>query len=333
MTKPVFSIITPTFKRQELLKRNIKSVINQTFENYEHIIIDDANEEETAGMINSLNDSRIVLLHHENPRGAAASYNTGIRASKGEFILFLDDDDEYMPCFLKKMNERFLHSKPETGFIWTGISRIRDIESEEKILFSLTWPSHFETKEEGLVAATSIGNGFGVCIRRECLDSTGLYDESLTVSEDTDLLFRMAQRFDFETIPEVLVKIHQHGNSQLTHDNNYEARIKGKEIILNRYADFLKQNPLVYYTHYKAYADLCYKFRMRRRGRKAMFSIIWDTPLRILNFSDFFCYELSGKDTFNNSLGKKLINLRRFLKTYRFNSSGNEQPHGKIAGT
>lgn len=314
MTKPVFSIITPTYNRPLLLRRNILSVRNQTFEDYEHIIVDDGNQQETEKIIDSFADERISLLKHNVQRGAAASYNTGIKASKGRFILFLDDDDEYFPCFLKKMNQRFKDSGMATGFIWTGISRIKDADSGENLLLSLVWPSRFPTKEEGLIAATSIGNGFGVCVRRECFDEIGFYDESLTVSEDTDLLFRLSQKYEFETIPEVLVKIHQHQSLQLTRTDNYSERIKGKEIVLDRYKNFLEQYSLLYSIHYKAYADLCYRSGLRKKGRKALSSVLRKTPGRYLNMADFISYELTGKDIFNTYCGKRLIGLVRFIK-------------------
>jgi glycosyltransferase involved in cell wall biosynthesis len=315
MSTPLFSIITPTCRRPLLLRRNILSVINQTFKDYEHIIIDDANDESTAGLIGEFNDSRIEFRCHSTPKGAAGSYNTGIKASRGQFILFLDDDDEYMPCFLEKMHKSFSYAGLNIGFIWPGISRIKDTESGEIFLFSIVWPSMFSTKEEGLIAATSIGNGFGVCVRRTCIDVIGLYDESLTVCEDTDFLFRLVQKFDFETIPEVLVKIHQHGNAQLTGEQNFLERIDGKEKILTRYNNFLIQYPRLYLTHYKAYADLCYKKNFKKRGRQRIFSLIKRRPLRLLNYADLISYELTGKDTANTYLGKRVRKILCSVKS------------------
>jgi glycosyltransferase involved in cell wall biosynthesis len=314
MNTPVFSIITPTCRRPLLLKRNIISVMNQTFGNYEHIIIDDANEMETVKITAGFKDTRIILLQHEFSKGAAGSYNTGIRASRGQFILFLDDDDEYLPCFLKKMHDRFSQSGTNVGYIWTGISRIKDTDNIEEHLFSIIWPSKFHTREEGLIAATSIGNGFGVCIRKEFIKAIGQYDESLTVCEDTDFLFRLAQCVDFETIPEALVKIHQHGNTQLTGNQNYIERVKCKEKVLARYNILLNQYSKLFSTHYKAYADLCYKSNMKRKGRKAMLSIITKRPFRIIYYSDLFFYELFGKDTHNIFSGCNLNKLVIFLK-------------------
>lgn len=294
---PVFSIITPTFRRPLLLMRTINSVRTQTFRDYEHIIIDDANDIDTEGIVNSLGDNKIIFEHHIAPKGAAAGYNTGIRLSRGKFILFLDDDDEYLPTFLEKMNIRFSNVDKNVGFIWTGISRIIDIEGGEKLLLSKIWPSQFPTRELGLCEATSIGNGFGVCVRKECIDIIGLYDESLMIGEDTDFLFRLAENFEFETIPEVLVKIHQHGPSQLTDKKNYLVRLEFCEKILTRHLDLLNEFPKLYYIHYIAVAGFCYGLKMKPKGRKILFSIIKKTPFHLLSYMDLLFFELTGKNT------------------------------------
>jgi len=311
---PVFSIITPTCRRPILLRRNIQSVTNQSFNDYEHIIVDDANDRDTEGLINEIGDKRIILKQHNSPRGAAGGYNTGIKISRGKFILFLDDDDEYLPLFLEKMYNRFIQAGNNVGFIWAGISRILDTDEEEKILLTKTWPSRFLTKEQGLVAATSIGNGFGLCVRKMCIDYIGLYDESLKIGEDTDFLFRLAKHYDFETIPEVLVKIHQHTQAQLTDKNNSLIRLELKEEILKRHQDLLQLFPKLYYVHYKAVVDFCYNLKLKEKGRKTMLRIIKKTPFRILNFIDLLFYELTGKDTVNYYYGSRLRNIVRFFK-------------------
>jgi len=312
--QPVFSIITPTCKRPLLLKRNLYSITNQSFTNYEHIIVDDASDKETADIIDSLGDKKIIYIQHETPRGAAGAYNSGIKIAKGKYILFLDDDDEYLPTFLEKMFARFSIASQKIGFIWTGISRIQDTEDGEKLIFSKTWPSHFSSKETGLVSATSIGNGFGVCVRRSCIDSIGLYDETLMIGEDTDFLFRLARNFDFETIPEVLVKIHQHGTSQLTNKKNYLVRMELSEKILERNLDFLYRYPMLYYIHYKAIVNFCYNLKLKQKGRKTMFSIIRYTPFRFLNFIDLLFYELTGRATIDFYYHSRLRKLVNFIK-------------------
>jgi glycosyltransferase involved in cell wall biosynthesis len=312
--QPLFSIITPTCGRPLLLQRTINSIINQTFKNYEHIIVDDANDKQTESLVNGFGDKRIIFHQHPNPRGAAGSYNSGIRISRGKFILFLDDDDEYLPAFLEKMFHHFSQSGPNVGFVWTGISRIIDTDSGEKFLNSKVWPSRFPTKELGLVEATSIGNGFGVCVRKECIDIIGFYDESIIMGQDADFLFRLAKNFDFETIPEVLVKIHQHGSSQLTDEKNNFVRLELREKILKRHLDLLNKFPKLYYVHYKYIVDLCYDLKLRQKGRKTMLSIIRNTPFRILYLIDLIFYELSGKNTLMSYNGSRLKKFVDFLK-------------------
>ena len=315
--EPAFSIITPTCRRPLLLRRNMRSVRLQTFGDYEHIIIDDAPDEETAGVVASQGDARVVFLRHETTRGAAASYNTGIRAARGRFIAFLDDDDEYLPAFLENMSARFQQVGADTGFLWSGISRVRDAGSGERLLHSLVWPAMFSSRQEGLVAATSIGNGFGLCVRRACIDTIGAYDESLEVCEDTDFLFRLAQAFEFATVPEVLVRIHQHDAPRLTGDENFLIRVECRERVLGRYRDFLLLNPDVYYAHHKALADMCYRFGLKRKGRRAMMGIMGNTPFRFLHAADLFFYEVAGKDTaaaYPGSVAQKCVRLVRPTK-------------------
>jgi glycosyltransferase involved in cell wall biosynthesis len=216
MNEPVFSIITPTCGRPLLLKRNIASVRGQTFPDFEHVIVDDAGDPETARLVRGMREPRIVFVSHSSPRGASAAYNTGIEKSRGRHIVFLDDDDEYLPEFLSKVHDRIRNTPPSLGFVLTGFTRVLDGESGERPLYSRIWPLRFPSREDMLLAATSIGNGCGVCVKRECIDRIGTYDESLIVSEDTDFLIKLAGAYDCETVPESLVKIHSHERGKLT---------------------------------------------------------------------------------------------------------------------
>jgi len=316
--RPVFSVITPTYKRPLLLIRAIKSVKTQTFDDYEHIIIDDANDPETERKVSEFSDNSIVFYQHTIKKGAAGSYNSGIKMARGEFILFLDDDDEYLPSFLEKLYFHFLQTDARIGFVWTGISMVLDTKTGEEELYSKVWSSKFLTKEDGLVAATTIGNGYGLCVRRECIDKTGLYDESIPMGHDADFMFRLVRKYDFETIPSVLVKIHQHNDSQLTQKGNNLLRLELRERILERHSDLLYQYPKLFFVHYKHVADLSYSLHLRKKGRRAMAGIIKNNPFRLLNYCDLLCYELLGKNT------HALYYHRRLRKLNRINKVGNQ---------
>jgi glycosyltransferase involved in cell wall biosynthesis len=314
MNSPVFSIITPTFRRPGLLKRNILSVINQTFENYEHIIVDDANEDETEKLINSFNDERIFLLKHHYQRGAGAAYNTGLKFSKGKYILFLDDDDEYLPCFLKKMYESISVSTPETGAVMTGFLRITDNGTGEEVKSSVVWPVKFPDKEKELIAATSIGNGCGICIKKECFDQIGNFDESIKYGQDTEFLFRLVNKFRVETVPEALVKIHSHHLPQLTDPSNDKERLDSHERFLERNSKMLNLYPELYSTHYMVVANLCYKLKLRKRGRKILLSIIKKNPAKFLNYTDLLSYEIFGMNSVDLYSRSRLWKVIRLIK-------------------
>ena len=95
--KPLVSVILPTYNRARLVSRSINSVLKQTYNNFELIIIDDGSTDNTKQIINSFNDNRIVYLKHNHNKHASAARNTGIAKSKGELIAFLDDDDQWLP--------------------------------------------------------------------------------------------------------------------------------------------------------------------------------------------------------------------------------------------
>ena len=98
----LISVVIPTYNRKHLLQKAIASVLNQTYSNFELIVVDDCSTDSTEHFMKSLSDKRIRYIKHEKTKHASASRNTGIQLSKGEFIAFLDDDDRWLPTKLEK---------------------------------------------------------------------------------------------------------------------------------------------------------------------------------------------------------------------------------------
>lgn len=101
--KPFFSIILPTCNREALLPRAIRSVMNQTFQDWELIVVDDGSTDETGTLVDSFSDERIRYFFQEN-KGQGAATNAGIQLAEGQYICFLDSDDEYFPNHLESLN-------------------------------------------------------------------------------------------------------------------------------------------------------------------------------------------------------------------------------------
>ena len=270
-------------------------MLTQTFQNFEMIVVDDDPEGSSAETLRNYKDDRIITLRHRGRHGAAAAYNTGILAARGAFVCFLDDDDEYLTSFLEKTYSFFeRQAAKDCGFVWTGIRRVRDTSDGEVLWYERNWSSPFATREAAMIEATSIGNGFGLTVRRRCFDRIGLFDPTFGLSEDTELMFRLASRFDFAVVPEILVKIHHHQGSQLTDHRHYPMRVVFYQRIIDRYAAFLDNYPQLLYVHLMSMVHLSYLAGMKGKGREIMVRILRRNPCRVMAYLDGCCYELFG---------------------------------------
>jgi glycosyltransferase involved in cell wall biosynthesis len=102
-TRPLFSIVIPVYNRSSVIGHAIESVLAQTLQEFELIIVDDGSSDDLYSVVRSYNDNRIVLIRQEN-QGASAARNTGMDAARGEFVAFLDSDDRFMPHHLSAIS-------------------------------------------------------------------------------------------------------------------------------------------------------------------------------------------------------------------------------------
>lgn len=234
---PTVSVIIPTYNRAHLVVRAIRSVLNQSFQDFEIIVVDDGSTDNTEEVINNFNDSRIRYIRHEKNRGVSAARNTGILAARGEYIAFLDSDDEWLPQKLEKQVKAFKTLEEKVGLIYTGICFVdpsgRPL-GERRSTFS-GYVFH------ELLKRNIIGTASSVMLRRKCLISTGLFDEALPFREDYDLWIRIAKNFEIFAIPEVLTRHYIHKQPRLS--ANLEAKIKGHELFIAKFENYLNNNP------------------------------------------------------------------------------------------
>lgn len=196
--KLFFSIIIPTFNRKNFLNIAINSVLQQTFKDFELIIIDDGSSDGTAKFTQKINDSRIsyVWQHH---KGVSSARNKGITESHGEIITFLDSDDRFRMHKLETMYKfikRFPHYKIyHTEEIWYKNGAL------------LSHKSH-HTKPEGFVFTEALRqcciSMSTVGIRKDIFKKVGLFDENLVACEDYDFWLRVTSQYPVKLIPEIL---------------------------------------------------------------------------------------------------------------------------------
>src|SRR5438067_9202421 len=192
---PKASVIIPTYNRAEFLRLAIISILNQTFQNFEIIVIDDAAQDYTREVVNSLSDKRIRYIRHEENKGVSAARNTGVANSKGGYIAFLDDDDEWFPEKLQKQFDLLEACPPTTGVVYTGILVVE--ESSRKIL-AKHFPKRRGNVFEEILTQNRIAQTSTFFLRKECFEKAGLFDESLDFGEDHDMWLRISKEFQFE---------------------------------------------------------------------------------------------------------------------------------------
>jgi glycosyltransferase involved in cell wall biosynthesis len=179
---PIVSIIMPTFNRAGYLNRSINSVICQSFENWELIIVDDGSSDDTFNIVSGFigKYEKIRYLKHTNRR-PALSTNAGILASCGSLIAFLGSDDEWKPEFLKQRVD-FMNDNPEIDFIHGGVEIVGHPYVKDKN--DLTREIHLD---ECVIGGTFFGK------REVFLELEGFRD--LNYSDDSDFFERAAKRF------------------------------------------------------------------------------------------------------------------------------------------
>jgi glycosyltransferase involved in cell wall biosynthesis len=203
---PKVSVIIATKNRAHYLSSAIKSVLAQTFEDFETIIVDAASTDNTREVVGKFDDERIRYIREYIDNGISACRNIGIRESRGTFVAFLDDDDLWMPSKLEKQLG-LIEKSPSVGAVTTGFW----VVNERGNIIRFEIPSVKGKIFPAILRKNYVGNCSVVLARKECLEKVGMFDESLNAAEDYDLWIRLTKYYEFECVKEYLVlgRIHE----------------------------------------------------------------------------------------------------------------------------
>lgn len=184
---PLVSVIIPTYNRGRMLKSAIDSVLAQTFQDFELIVVDDGSTDDTPQLLHTY-ASRITVIRQDN-RGVSAARNRGIEHSSGKLIAFLDSDDHWLPAKLDRQTA-FMEAHP--GF---SICQTEEIWIRNGVRVN---PKKKHKKPSGMMFEPSLAlcliSPSAVMIRRHLLDEVGGFDENLPACEDYDLWLRISCR-------------------------------------------------------------------------------------------------------------------------------------------
>ena len=279
------SVIIPTHNRAEFLRSAIISVLNQTFQDFEIVVIDDASKGHTREVITNLNDARIKVIYNQVSKGAAGARNIGIINTNCAYIAFLDDDDEWLPEKLKIQICLLDNSPQEVGGICTGYFTV---EKASGRVLSTSNPEIEDIYKDNFVVTSSI------LLRRECFERCGLFDEIMPTHSDYDMWIRISKEFSLSIVRKALVNYFFHEN-KLTFD--YEKKIKGFKSLIDKHGNLFEKYRKEYSIMYlKLGMYYCFEGEIQK-GIKAFSKSIRMNPFEIRNYFNFIL-SLLGAERF-----------------------------------
>ena len=237
---PFFSIIIPVFNKERFVTKTLESVLNQSFSNFEIIIINDGSTDKSETTILACKDARIYFFSKVN-EGVAIARNFGINKAKGEFICFLDADDFWHPNFLATIHS-YIQKFPEQKVFATAI----EIETKKKCIpaqysipkkFDFEMVNFFDASQKECVLWTS-----SIAIHQSVLKTVGNFDVKIKKCEDTELWMRIGLRYPIVFIWQVLAKyVYDENSISRQSDYFFEPYTFDKYAFLEKHNSKLKQ--------------------------------------------------------------------------------------------
>lgn len=236
------SVIIPTMNRPEEVTTAIRSVLNQTYQNFEIIVVNDAGED-ISDLIQRFNDERIKYICNEKNLGLPATRNKGIRNANGKFIAYLDDDDSYYSNHLETLVTELEINDCKVAYSDAYCITYEGKGIHEKIK-SKTIPYSFDFSRERLLVM-NIAPIQCFMHSKECVDKVGYFDENLTTHEDWDFWIKLSLHYDFKHIAQVTSEFNRRESLQSMTNSKLEDFAKTMKIIFDRYNKYTFKNPTI----------------------------------------------------------------------------------------
>ena len=241
---PRVSVIIPTRNRATLLPRAVGSVLAQTFENFELLIVDDCSGDDTQAVIAGFTDPRVRAFRHDANRRQSAAINTGIANARGEYAAFLDDDDELMRDSLADRVAVLDAAAPEVALAYGKIVYVDDATGTER-------RDHRPVLEDGeafeyVLRATTLAPTSAILVRTAAAREVGGYDERLAAATDAFFMSTIGSKYRIAGLQKVAVRYHTNYGAPQISDRGGARRQRLAEyyqLHIQRFAAELEQRP------------------------------------------------------------------------------------------
>lgn len=232
---PLVSVIIPTFNREKPIVRAIESIINQTYPNWELLIVDDRSTDNTAKVIARIIEKHPNIFYYclDKNQGACVARNKGLEKAKGEFITFLDSDDEYLPEKIKKQVELFATSNiPNLGVVSCGREDVSNGQT-----YSIKIPKYRGNIIKQMLSKKGVGAGTPfLMIKKNVINDQIFFDPNMPAGQDWDFLVRICLKYNFDFVGEPLVRVHHH-DLERVYTNT--TALKAFELQSKKYKDLM----------------------------------------------------------------------------------------------
>ncbi len=236
------SVIIPTFRRAYFLSKAIQSVINQTYKNIEIIIVDDNDGDDifraaTKKMvIEEFVGHSLVYIEHSHNKGLPAARNSGIKVAKGEYIAFLDDDDEWLPQKLEKQMALFRSLPDDYGVVSCGWNLIHSVNHYIREVYP-----NLRGELSTRLALNHFSPPSMILVKKKFLKLVDGFDEDFKWRQDVELYYRLSSLCLFDFVDECLVNYYYHADSM---SRNFPQKLNAVDKFIHKHGKTLIRNKL-----------------------------------------------------------------------------------------
>ena len=235
------SVVIPTHNRVDLLPRAIESALNQTYKDIEIIVVSDGSTDGTNELMQKYDYNNLVRYINYTPaKGGNYARNTGFDAAKGEYVAFLDDDDEWLPTKIERQ-VALMEADNEVGLVYTGI---KCIYVNEGISYPFIPTLKGDLSKE-ILFQNCVGSTSSVMLRQS-LCRACRFDENLQALQDFDLWIKVLQGCKADVVSEPMVNYYNYRN-QTQVSSSTAKYIQATDYINKKYADLFKKLSLQEY--------------------------------------------------------------------------------------
>jgi glycosyltransferase involved in cell wall biosynthesis len=269
------SIIVPAFNRGFIIRRALDSILEQTYQDWEALVVNDGSTDDTSEVVREYarKDSRIQLLEHDRQKGAQAARNTGLRAAKGQWIAFLDSDDRWLPHSLEARLKR----------IGNGLYQV--VHSDCYILSpgSDNLERFGVPRMEGWVYQELLrrpGPMFqALLVSKKALTDIGFLDEKIVSYQEWDTAIRLARYCSYEFIPEpTFIYDCRHANT--ISKNSCRGALGYEQVFTKHVWSILRYlGPRAVASHYQQAASVYWKAKDESNANRCLLRVIMWWPL------------------------------------------------------